>query len=52
MEVIVTERLNAYTSFNSFISKAINAFEGFENSKGSLKLAVDAFSVVTEQVRV
>jgi hypothetical protein len=51
LESIVQERLNGFTAFHSTVAKARPYFEGFDNCEGSLKLALDSFSVMIEQVR-
>lgn len=50
LETILYERHNGYSALNSSLLKARAAFEGFETTEGTLKLAADAFYIFSEQV--
>lgn len=50
LEVLVSERLLAYTTLQNSATKVKNAFEAFEGFSGTLKLALDSFYLYSEQV--
>lgn len=51
LETILGERHAGFSSLNGSLLRARAAFEGFETTEGTLKLAADSFYIFSEQVR-